>query len=105
MREMSREEKIEKISAILLGRNMMQSHVCYSTASEIYNIIEPQKIKTGMIGKFYSSWDSKMYGKLYEITNKNKYLARGGRGTIWDHFIPMTPDEIKRDFEEMINEY
>ena len=108
MKGMNKEEKILAISDMLM---YFDNHLINAEATRraaiIYDDIELPEIKVGMIGKFWDN-DTKshpMYGCLDEIRSSD--IPGNYKTTtehIFDNFQPMTPEEIKKELEEMLNE-
>lgn len=98
MKEMSKEEKIEKVIEIISEMTDIKK-----AATQIIYAIVPPKIKVGMIGKFWDDNNDCMYGILEKIDEENTEPYKSTTCDFFNYFQPMTPEEIKADFEEMIN--
>ena len=107
MKEMNREEKIEKIEDVLstaLPPPLHQWHEDHTKiAINIIDAIEPPKIKVGMIGKFWHHAHGPMYGLLVNYHPESNEPFESSSDS-YSNFQPMTPDEIKKELEEMQNE-
>ena len=106
MKEMSREEKKQKLIKIMIDDWSNYEKSNNELAERILDAIEPPETKAGMIGKAWTIYGNGhiefIHGILSEIDKNNTNLPYQIGFHWYKFFIPMTPEEIKKELEEMI---